>query len=51
MEMKRESMYRHRSERLIDRFLMRAELSKAEELKERLEVLNKRKNFAANIKR
>jgi len=47
----RESLHRHRSERLIDRFLQRAERSRTEELQQRLAQLEKRKNFAANIKR
>jgi hypothetical protein len=37
VEIKREGLYRHHSERLIDRFLLKAELSRAEELKKRLE--------------
>ena len=49
--MERESLHRHRSERLIDRFLLRAEMTKTEELQSRLEQLEKRKNFAANVKR
>jgi len=49
--MQRESLFRHRSERLIDRFLLRAELEKAEDLKEKLSVLQKRQNFAVNQKR
>jgi hypothetical protein len=32
-EMQRESMFRHRSERLIDRFLFKAEISRADQLK------------------
>lgn len=47
----RESLHRHRSERLIDRFLQRAEQSRTEELQQRLAQLEKRKNFAANVKR
>ena len=47
----RETVHRHRSERLIDRFLLRAEKSRTEELQQRLAQLEKRQNFAANIKR
>ena len=47
----RETIHRHRSERLIDRFLLKAERSRTEELQERLQQLEKRKNFSANIKR
>jgi hypothetical protein len=50
-ELKRESLYGHHSERLIDRFLIKAELSRTEELQKRLEQLNKRKDFAATHKR
>ena len=47
----RETIHRHRSERLIDRFLLRAERSRIEDLQKRLLQLEKRKNFAANVKR
>ena len=36
---------------MIDRFLLRAEQSRTEELQQRLQQLEKRKNFAANVKR
>lgn len=51
VEMQRESLFRHRSERLIDRFLLRAEQEKTEEIKAKLAILNKRKDFAVNQKR
>ena len=50
-EMQRESAHRHRSERLIDRFLISAEISRATDLKKKLAQLDKRNNFAAIAKR
>ena len=51
VEMRREGLYGHHSERLIDRFLVRAELNKTEELKKRLDQLNVRREFVTNQKR
>jgi hypothetical protein len=40
----RESVYRHRSERLIDRILMRVEKKQVEELKAKLQDIERRQN-------
>ena len=43
-QLARESVYRHRSERLIDRILMRVETKQVEDLKTKLKEIESRKS-------